>query len=172
MELSVSTQLTQAAVSFVTGAAIATLYDLFGIFRRSGYVVVFLVDSIFWFVCGSVLFALGMGTGLGELRIFMIGCAFIGAVLYRIGPGKIVRKILDEIYLLIAKSTAFCLRPIKKIPVFFKKNGIFFKNIFPKHTKWFTIINNIIKFLPKNGRSKGKQMEDHTNENKAGRYNY
>ena len=84
MPLPVGLQLLQGWLSLLLGAGLGLWYDLLrGLRRTAGNAAVTaLADLLFWIPAGTALFALGMGPGQGQLRLFMLLSAGCGAVLY------------------------------------------------------------------------------------------
>lgn len=117
MESPVYLQLAQAAAALIMGGAIGLLYDVLKTIRlKTKYkTLAGLIDLLFWLVALISLFALGMTSGGGDIRIFMLVAALCGAVLYMIGPSPAVLEILNFLADLIGRTVRLCLKPMGKI---------------------------------------------------------
>ena len=84
MPLPVVQQLLQGWLSLLLGAGLGLGYDLLRALRRTAgrKTVTALLDFLFWIPAGTALFALGMGPGQGQLRLFMLLSSICGVVLY------------------------------------------------------------------------------------------
>lgn len=142
MENPLTVQLYQAAASFLFGAAIALIYDIFRAYRRSRKGSIHHgADILFWCIACGALFYLGMGVGDGQLRIFMAAIAGLGGVGYLAGPSRWILPMLIGGLKILEKIWRFLLRPFQKAWKSAKKFVKTKKNIFPKWRHWFRIQN-------------------------------
>jgi spore cortex biosynthesis protein YabQ len=124
-------QLAQLSAALVTGGALGLLYDVLKTIRkRTRYkAVAGFLDLLFWLMAVIGLFTLGMSSGRGDIRLFMLAAALIGVVLYMIGPSFAVNKALDFIADLICSALNFCLKPLGMIKKQVKKAKKFKKSL-------------------------------------------
>jgi len=117
-------------LSCVTGGMLALVYDLLRAVRRKvrGLISAALADLFFWIIAGAALFTLGMSAGGGQLRIFMLVFALIGAVLYFATLSRYVLNMCDAVFNLLGKIAKIISRPLW----FFIQKTILFKNYLKK----------------------------------------
>ena len=131
MELSLSMQLAQAAVSVLFGAGLGLYYDLLRMPRLlfPGRISTVLCDLLFCFGALIGLFVLGLGPGEGQLRLFMCLFSLAGFVLWRLAPGRFLRAgeyafaaVLKHSAQIAAAKAHFALHKLKKCAFFQKKS--------------------------------------------------
>ena len=144
MENPLDTQLLIAAATVLTGVSLGFVYDIFRVIRqRSGKTAAAVIcDVLFCAVTAAVLFLLGMGPGGGDMRLYMPAAAAGGAAIYFLIFGATVRQALNAAADVLAKILAVIAIPVKKVLNLIKKCEKYFKNIFSRIEKWFTIIHN------------------------------
>jgi len=171
MELSISLQLVQACAAILTGAALGVFYDVLKTLRLRLHIwpVTALLDLVFWLVAAFVLFALGLGPGGGQLRLFMLICSLGGALLYFVSLSPFVLRVLGAVAGFIGMILGYAVKPFKWLGGQIQKTKKFYKKLFQKIAKWFRISNSERK-IPKRGISPGG--EGAGGETKAGRYYY
>lgn len=173
VSIPVSTQILQTAAALLLGLGLGFLYDAFRVIRtKCGSVIIAaLCDISFWVLAGSALFIMGMGPGRGELRIYYMLVSLAGAGLYFLFFGFFARKLIRCCLRAVAKFFAVLSIPFKKLEKILKKIGFFFKSIFSRLKKWFTIIrkNATGTHRRKNAASK-PHLEEITYEVETRRY--
>lgn len=129
MELYLSEQLAQAAVSVLAGAGLGLYYDLLRLPRLLFPCWLITVACDFVFCLGTLLglFILGLGPGSGQLRLFMCLFAIVGFTLWRLAPGRFLHagetalaRLLKHSAQRIAAKARIALHKLKK-SAFFKK---------------------------------------------------
>lgn len=144
MPLPVVLQLIQAGLSLALGAALGLWYDFLKALRlraRRRWLTD-LLDLLFWLPAGVCLFALGMGPGYGQLRIFMVLSAACGATLYFCILSAVVLPLASRFWEFWARVSALLGKPLICAKNSWKKYAAAEKKRFPKRKKWFTITNN------------------------------
>lgn len=116
MELEISAQLEQLALSIALGFALGAAYDVFRIFRRATGLNR-LLDAAFCLCAALSLFTLSMTVGGGALHVFMLLSAALGFFAYMKLLSRIVMKALSA----AAAVTGIALAPLKKAFEFFSK---------------------------------------------------
>jgi len=175
MNLPVSTQLAQTAAALAVGASLGLYYDILRVIRqKSGrYFVTLILDTVFWIGAVLALFALGLGPGLGELRMFMVCAVGLGGLIYFLGMSKLVIWVLSGSFDISAKILRFILQPLKRIIELIKKAlkklSEKVKKPFQKSRKWFTITAK--RNLPVNSVP-GNSTEVLQYASQKGRYTY
>jgi uncharacterized membrane protein YeaQ/YmgE (transglycosylase-associated protein family) len=145
VENPISGQILQAASTLLVGLALGLVYDLFRAVRmRTGTLAGVVCDVSFCVVTAAALFLLGMGPGRGELRLYMMAVAFIGAMAYFALFGRYVRRYTARFFALMGKAVAILCIPMAKLRMVFKKFSQISKNIFSSAQKRFTISDNIV----------------------------
>jgi hypothetical protein len=141
MEIAVSGQAAEAALSLALGAAVGIIYDLLRAIRRrlSGKAVTAIADGLFWIICAIGLFLLGFGVGHGRQRIFMTVLAFLGAVLYFLTASRIIFAFWMLVTGGIGIILKFLLAPLGIIKKFLRKILGILKKIFSSWGKWYKI---------------------------------
>lgn len=95
MITSVSGQAYTFFCTIIGGAAIAFVYDIFRIFRRTiktGNVATYAQDSLYWLVAAGIMFLTVYYSNDGQLRAYLFAGAAIGAVLYALLCSRIIMK--------------------------------------------------------------------------------
>jgi hypothetical protein len=97
MELRVSDQLNAAVLSLMLGVVAGMIYDTLGEIRRriGSKVVAGILDTLYWLICLSALFTLGLSAGGGNQRLFISALAVVGIILYFLLLGRAFREILN-----------------------------------------------------------------------------
>ena len=108
MNLPLTLQLYQAAVSLGTGAVIGLVYDLLRAYRRNKKRgVSHGADALFWGLACVLLFFLGMRFGDGQLRIFMAVCALLGSIAYLLIFSPVILPLLCRgLEILVKRASA------------------------------------------------------------------
>ena len=131
MELKLSAQLAQAAVSVLAGAGLGLYYDLLRLPRLLLPRRIITVACDFVFCLGALLglFVLGLGPGGGQLRLFMCLFALGGFLLWRLAPGRFLQageaafaRLLKHSAQIIAPKARIALHKLKKSAIFKKKS--------------------------------------------------
>lgn len=170
MELSITLQLTQACAAILTGAALGIFYDILKTLRLRIWPITVILDLIFWLVAAFVLFALGLGPGMGQLRLFMLICVLGGALLYSVSLSPVILAALGAVADFIGVILGYLVKPFKLLGKQIKKTKKNLKNIFQNILKWFRISGNSKRRIPKSRYA--PRGEDAGSETKAGRYYY
>jgi len=168
MTVSVSEQLLQAAAALLLGGAAGLFYDCLRVLRKRirRLAVTVIMDILFWLLAGLGLFALGMGVGKGQVRLFMALCAAGGAVLYFAALSSEARWALDRFADLIARIFRVASAPVR---LFFK--GL--KKIAKKIRKYFKKIVGWGKIRIFHTKESGQTItEGYADENQKGKYIY
>lgn len=172
MEVSVYTQIIQAVAAISLGIMFGFFYDLLRALRRrlKLSIIAAVADTAFWIVAGTAVFILGMVIGQGEIRIFMILCIVVGAVLYFISLSKLTLTLCDFILECIIKIIGIIIYPFLCIGKIIKKFAQKIKKCFELISKCGIIkINSLfIRFRKQAAITAG----DDLGENKKGRQVY
>ncbi|MGI5936810.1 MAG: spore cortex biosynthesis protein YabQ [Oscillospiraceae bacterium] len=172
MELSITLQLVQACAAILTGTALGVFYDILKTLRLRLHVwpVTAVLDLVFWLVAAFALFALGLGPGRGQLRLFMLICTLGGALLYSVSFSPVILAVLGYAADFIGIILEYVVKPFEWLGKQIKKTKKIYKNLFQKCAKWFRISSNSKRKIPARGRT--HRGEDAGGETKAGRYYY
>jgi len=121
--------------TILAGVGMAVIYDMFRIFRKMvkhSNTLVYLEDAAYWIIVSILMFYFMLSQNYGEIRIFTIIGAAIGAVLYIATLSPFIIKfsviIIDFIIRIIATAVKIILAPIKllvkiiSLPIKFIKN--------------------------------------------------
>ena len=131
MDIKLSTQLAQAAISVLWGAGLGLYYDFLRLPRLlfPGRVSTAVCDMFFCFGALLGLFILGLGPGEGQLRLFMCLFTLAGFVLWRLAPGHFLRAAehtfaaaLKHSAQIVAAKARIALHKLKKCAFFQKKS--------------------------------------------------
>jgi len=93
MILSVSEQVIVFLSTAISGMVIALVYDLFRIFRkavRTGSLVTFVQDILYWLIASVIMFITIYYSNDGELRGFLFLGAFLGVIIYALMFSKAI----------------------------------------------------------------------------------
>ncbi len=106
--------------SILGGMIIAFIYDIFRIRRKtikSGNILVYFEDFIYWIIVALVLFAVLYYSNEGEIRGYLIIGTVLGIVLYAVVLSSFVMKIflffVRIIYKIIVSILSALLLPVK-----------------------------------------------------------
>lgn len=136
MENPAQLQLQQWLVFLSAGIALGVLYDGCRAVRRcGGSAAQALADFVFVSTAGVSLFILAMLVGEGQLRIFMLGSAVLGAAGYSCLCSRFVVPLLCRGVRSIQKLVQFVRIPFRRVKKFLNRR----KNIFPKRLSWSKI---------------------------------
>jgi hypothetical protein len=173
MEISITHQQMEAAISLVIGFGTGIVYDFFGVLRRRFILKIFtyLFDLLFCLLLGCVYFLVGYGPGGGRLRLFMLAFILLGCVLYFLLLSKFMNRLLELFADFLGFIIKCLLMPFKWACIAAKKIRETMKNIFLYSSKWFIIYNRVTVPLEKR-RNIGKKRREAVHENEEGRYFY
>ncbi len=147
MPLPVRLQLYQAGLSLLLGAGLGLWYDLLRAVRvqHKAPALTYVLDVLFWLPAALSLFSLGMGAGAGQLRLFMLLAAGLGALLYLhwLSPG--ILPGLCKFCAGIAKTVALPGKVLSRTKNSWKKSRRSEKKVFPNAKKWATMKGSEIK---------------------------
>ncbi|MGE5614074.1 MAG: spore cortex biosynthesis protein YabQ [Bacillota bacterium] len=119
--------------SVAGGMAIALLYDIFRIFRKTvktGVLAAYIQDLLYWLIVAVIMFMTIYYSNDGELRAYLFLGAFLGVLLYALAFSRIVMessmliiraaaKLFKLIFLIISYPIRLILRvfsaPAKKL---------------------------------------------------------
>ncbi len=115
MEISITHQQMEAAISLVIGFGTGIVYDFFGVLRRRFILKIFtyLFDLLFCLLLGCVYFLVGYGPGGGRLRLFMLAFILLGCVLYFLLLSKFMNRLLElfvQISLVSSSNVCYALQ--------------------------------------------------------------
>ena len=137
MENYVAQQLSALGASALLGAAAGLVYDLLRALRlrrRGNQLLTHLADTVYVLLIFWGLFHLALTMGAGELRLYMMIGALLGAVLYFWLPSRILRPLWDfwlsaasAFFRLLWRPVDFLLRFSKKVSLSLKKHFSFFR---------------------------------------------
>lgn len=142
-----------ASVGLVTGV----MYDVMRALRRRvrQRAVSELLDLLFWVLATAALFYFVVVLGGGELRIFMVLAALLGAVVYFKFCSALVLELVQQGVDGAIGLVRICLLPLGQMKKIVKRMARFAKKLFLSWEKWC-----IIKVIPEGARfraRKGKQ---------------
>lgn len=115
-------QASQFVTAMFSGMILSALYDVIRIFRnviKHRRIWISIEDFIFWNFVGIFLYIMIFYSNNGILRWFIIGSAFLGAIIYHRGIGRFVVK-----YISIIINTVINIllkKPIKKAKILIVK---------------------------------------------------
>lgn len=174
MEISIPHQLLEAAASLLLGVAAGFLYDFFRVIRRrlKLKIVTFLMDTLFWLICGTALFLMGLSLGGGEVRIFMMLLGILGAAVYFSTLSRLTvtlcEKLADFLYFVL-----ICLlKPFVWAKILVKKIIDFAKKVFQYYRKWGKIKYHRLSVTSGRNKPAEKRKEQTEIEAQKGRYFY
>lgn len=101
----------------IGGAAIALVYDLFRILRkavRTGSIVTFVQDLLFWLIVSVIMFLTVFYSNDGELRAYLFIGACVGVILYALLFSRIVMASSLFIIRIASWPFRFIIRKLKK----------------------------------------------------------
>ncbi|NLP14027.1 MAG: spore cortex biosynthesis protein YabQ [Clostridium sp.] len=120
MWVSVSNQAYVFLSCVLGGMIIAFVYDIFRVRRKaikSGNLIVYFEDFIYWIIVALVLFAVVYRSNEGEIRGYLILGVIIGIILYAFLLSRIVMKVFLFLIRVVYKVAVFAftiiLLPIK-----------------------------------------------------------
>lgn len=117
--MNVNTPIIEQILSFIIcGVAIGVLYEPLRVLRlliKHRSILTGIEDTLFFSLCGFLLFGLSMNVGNGQFRLVYLISACIGAFAYYFTLGRVVRLIYSLLIKFISKILSFLLKPIKKI---------------------------------------------------------
>lgn len=117
MTVSVSSQAYIFFCSIIGGVVIALIYDVFRILRktvRTGNLLTYIEDILFWVIVAVVMFATVYYSNEGELRSYIFLGAFIGVILY----AMLLSKAVMNSSLFIIKIVTTIVKTIWKVVSF------------------------------------------------------
>lgn len=124
----------------IEGIIIGLIFDIFRILRKSfktSDIVTYIQDILFWIITGVLILYSIFIFNYGEIRFFMFGGIFLGAMFYMLLISRYVIKVSVTIIDLLKKTIIFVLKIVKFPFEFIYK---ILKNIFKKPIL-FCIIN-------------------------------
>ena len=108
--------------SFLFGAVLGIIYDIFRIIRlffKSRFWNVFIQDIIYFFFSGVSTFLFILFINSGEIRFYILAGEAIGFIIYYLTLGNIIYSICDKfsgvIKKIYTKITVFLFAPINKL---------------------------------------------------------
>jgi len=110
MILSVSEQVIVFLTTAISGMVIALVYDLFRIFRktvRTGSLVTFVQDILYWLIASVIMFVTIYYSNDGELRGFLFLGAFLGVIIYALLFSKVIMDSSMFIIRITSKTVRF-----------------------------------------------------------------
>ena len=118
MELSFARQSTAFLYSIPLGAVLGIIYGALALLRhgfkmKKGAVVA--LDILYMLCCSFCVFFFSLGFLDGYIRIYVIFGCLIGFFIYRLTIGRILKRILEPIFLITIKIIAAILTKIKII---------------------------------------------------------
>lgn len=122
MWISISNQAYVFLNCILGGAIIAFIYDVFRVRRRtikSGNLIVYLEDFVYWIIVALVLFAVVYRSNEGEIRGYLILGMIIGIILYILLLSRVVMRfflfLVRILYRLLTAILIIILFPFKVI---------------------------------------------------------
>ena len=118
MELSFAQQSTAFLYSIPLGAVLGIIYGALALLRhgfkmKKGAVIA--LDILYMLCCSFCVFFFSLGFLDGYIRIYVIFGCLIGFFIYRLTIGRILKRILEPIFLITIKIIAAILTKIKII---------------------------------------------------------
>jgi len=171
MELPISLQLYQAGFAFLTGVVTGVFYDCLKALRRQvnqpGFTAI--ADMLFWAIVAIAMFVQVMGTGRGEVRIFMLVATVGGAILYFLVFSAYILKFLEKCLNKILYVLRFVIIPIHKLWERGKKVSENLKKGFKNRKK--RCIIGLVKRINIRSKSEKKEKGEYAEE-QTGKYVY
>lgn len=169
MEIPVTGQALEAALSIFAGVMAGLVYDVFRVIRRvfRARAVTMVSDGVFWCVCGLGLFILGLSAGGGEQRIFMQVLAALGAALYFLTVSPWILEFGAFAAMVMGRIFKFLTAPLRWMGRYFEKFRQLLKKYFSYLKKWFTI-----KRKKKPAATEADITEETAHAGKTHRYTY
>ena len=138
MELYIRLQVQTIVAAFAMGCAAALLYDLLRTLRlaRRQRTVTHLTDLVYVLAVGWAFLQFALAIGQGELRLYVLPCAALGALLSRQLLAPFFRGVWQFWWGAAAQTGRWLCRPVilflhfcKKVLVLAQKNIAFLKKI-------------------------------------------
>jgi hypothetical protein len=182
MEIFVSQQILEAALSLLLGAAAGFLYDFFRSVRRMrrSRVLTFITDLLFGLISCAALFLLGFAMGGGRQRFYMALLAFAGGTLYFLTVSRFCLLFFGTLFRFIALLVSIVTFPAVKFCELLIEIAQLLKNSFYFQKKCYRITLKQKRFVKEQGRSlrakrkktRAKDSEGDNFEAEAGKYYY
>lgn len=117
--MNVNTPITEQMLCFIIcGFAIGVLYEPLRILRqivKHRSILTGIEDTLFFSLCGILLFGLSMNIGSGQFRLVYLISAMVGAFAYYFTLGRLVRLIYSLLLKIFLKILRAISKPIKKL---------------------------------------------------------
>ena len=96
-EINLNNQIYTVLFSFILGFCLCVFYDVIRALRKAGHnsdLVVFIGDVFFFFTASVIVFLFFIARTNGEIRGYVLFCAFIGFLLFRLTVSKLIFSVL------------------------------------------------------------------------------
>lgn len=106
--------------SVIIGAVMGVVFDFFRALRRKGNtknILVYIQDSIFWFIIAIMIIVSSFIINSGELRGYMLIGYILGAILYMVLISKYIKFLFGVIFDFIEKIFEYIFSPFRKIMI-------------------------------------------------------
>ncbi len=95
-------QFSSFLTAFLLGIGLGVLYEAFRVPRllfRISPVLVFVADTLYFFLCSVILFLFVFFTNDGQLRLFLLLSTVVGCLFYALTAGRAVRYLAAKLRL-------------------------------------------------------------------------
>ena len=113
MELPVSLQAWQFALSFVLGFVLAAVYDLFRALRRGWRLLTRPLDALYCLILLAALLLFALYPGRGDFRVFFYPGILLGALLWFLTLSPLFLRLLAALGRLLSRIWGFCVAPLR-----------------------------------------------------------
>lgn len=121
-------ELTLCEYFFIIGLVISISYDSIAILRktiRHNRIAIAVEDFVYWFFMGIFMYILIYIINNMEFRYYIAFSLFLGVLVYRIGIGRVVVKVISTI--LIFVKNMVLKKVYKKVNILYKRLGLWFR---------------------------------------------
>lgn len=116
MDISIQQQIFLFLYAGALGVGLSIIYDLFRILRLTlhfHFILIFIQDLIYFFICAILTFAFIFIFNNGEIRLFIIAAILIGWILYYFTAGRLVFFIAKTVTDWVKKHIKLLLNKLK-----------------------------------------------------------
>ncbi|MCH5323687.1 MAG: spore cortex biosynthesis protein YabQ [Eubacterium sp.] len=162
--MNVETPLYEQFLYFIVcGAFLGLGYEILRLLRfclPHGVIVTGIEDTLYLSLCGFILFGFSMEIGNGQFRLLYLVSAAVGAAVYFLTVGRLIKKLYTLILSAFSKIIRFIFRPVKKAI------GKFAHFLGARFGKVYKLLSAKLKNRLNNLKSKHNMLYNH-NDNTA-----